>query len=357
MQILWLSGREITYPRNDVLLRALQRFSTVQIVNPVINKPKSLFWRSISIVVQSVPYLSKKHYDLIFIGFYGHFIMILMRLLTKSPIIFDAFISTYDTLCFDRKLFKPGSMIGRLAYWLDKKSCQKANMVLLDTPGQVRYFNQVFQIPAYKIKHVCVGCNEDIFYPRPDKKSNHTTVLFYSTYQPLHGVDMIIRAANMLKTESKISFRIIGDGQTFKQVNKLAEGFGLHNIKLLPIIPFEQLAKEISNADICLGGHFGSSSKAARVIPGKIYQILAMGKPLIASNTHANKKLLTHLENAYLCEVNDPRGLATGIRKLHHDRKLRETLAENGHKVFLSECSESVISEQVHGFILDMVKK
>ena len=77
MQILWLSGREITYPRNDVLLRALQRFVSVDVVDPVLKKPRSLFWRSISITLQSIPYLITKPYDLIVVGFYGHLIMVL----------------------------------------------------------------------------------------------------------------------------------------------------------------------------------------------------------------------------------------------------------------------------------------
>lgn len=356
MQILWLSGREITYPRNDVLLRALQRFVSVDVVDPVLKKPRSLFWRSISITLQSIPYLITKPYDLIVVGFYGHLIMVLISLFTKSPVLFDAFISTYDTICFDRKLFRPGSIIGRLAYWLDKISCQKAKMVLLDTPGHVDYFHQVIHIPLNKMKLLPVGCNEDIFYPRKSENTGFTQVLFYSTYQPLHGVDTVIRAAKLLQSESKINFRIIGGGQTYHQVISLAEELDLNNVTFLPSIPFDLLPNEISAADICLGGHFGRSDKANRVIPGKIYQILAMGKPLIASNTYANQELLTHGENAYLCNVDDSRDLAVAISKLHQDVSFRNYLAKNGRNLYIDKCSELIITKQMHSVVQNTLR-
>jgi len=80
-----------------------------------------------------------------------------------------------------------------------------------------------------------------------------------------------------------VEFRLIGSGQTFKETKKLSKQLGLRNIEFLPPIPIEELPYEISAADICLGGHFGLTEKAARVVPGKIYQILAMEKPIIAA--------------------------------------------------------------------------
>ncbi len=82
-----------------------------------------------------------------------------------------------------------------------------------------------------------------------------------------------------LQDQADIEFRLIGQGPEYHRVRALADQLKLDNVQFLPPIPLEDLADEISQADICLGGHFGPSQKAGRVIPGKIYQILAMARP------------------------------------------------------------------------------
>ena len=110
MRILYLIGREIEYPRNDILLRALRRFSDVDVIG-VSKRPKSLIINSLMIIVKSLHNLRNTNYDLIFIGFYGQLIIPVIGSFVRTPILFDAFISTYDTLILDRKLFPQQSIL------------------------------------------------------------------------------------------------------------------------------------------------------------------------------------------------------------------------------------------------------
>ncbi len=350
MNVLYLSGREPSYARNDVLLRALRRLATVNVVGE--NNSNSILRRSLSGFFQALPRLLSGQHDLIIIGFYGHLLTLLIRTVSRLPILFDAFISTYDTLCFDRQLFSPESLRGRLTFWLDRTACSLASLVLVDTPQQADYFVRTFAVPQQKIFPVPVGCNEDIFFPRAGATRNHaTTVLYYSSYQPLHGVDTVVRAAELVRKESDIHFRLVGAGPTFLQVRELANELGLDNISFPRAVPLKDLANEIANADICLGGPFGKTGKAARVIPGKIYQILAMQRPLIAASTPANTALLSHEKNAYLCEPDSPDVLAAAILRLQHDSTLRDKIAVAGRATFLERCSEAVITEQLKAVI------
>jgi glycosyltransferase involved in cell wall biosynthesis len=345
MHILWLTGRESTYPRNDVLLRAFQRLGTVDVVGGIQNPPKSLLLRSLRLFLQSLPFFAANTYDLVFVGFFGHFIMLPVRMLSRKPILFDAFVSTFDTICYDRQYFNPESVIGRLSYWLDRTACLNSDWVLLDTQSHVNYFQQTLNLQHTRFSVLPVGCNESIFFPRKTPGNEDLIVLFYSSYQPLHGVETIIRAASLLAQEPGIIFRLVGCGQTYQQVRSLAEDLGLTNISFLPFVTLNSLPDEIAAADICLGGHFGVSDKAHRVIPGKIYQILSMKKPLIASNTQANLELLRHEHNAYLCPVDDPESLADAIRTLHKNPAIRAHLANNAYGTYLQNCSEQIITE------------
>jgi len=355
LRVLFLTGRETDYPRNNVLLRAFQRFADTVVLNG--KRSDSIIIESVLGTTRALPRLLPKSYDLLFVGFYGHLMVLPLGLLSRAPVLFDAFVSTHDTLCHDRGRFAPGSLAGRLALRLDKASCHVADRVLLDSQSHIDYFAHQIGAPREKLRALPVGCNEDMFYPRPDHDSAHrisSTVLYYSSYLPLHGVDIVIRAAALLR-DKPTQFRLIGTGQEYSTVSKLAQSLKLHNVQFLPSIPLQDLPEEIARADICLGGHFGTTPKAERVIPGKVYQIIAMGKPLIAADTPANRELLTHMETAHLCSRGSPEALASAIWELHRDPVLRSKLGDRGHELYKEACSEAKITEKLHQLALEMI--
>lgn len=355
MRILYLVGREVSYPRNDVILRAFQRFAEVDVV-AIQHKPTSLLWNSASISIKSLPKLLSGKYDLIYVGFYGQIILLFICLLARHPILFDAFVSTYDTLTSDRRVASATSIIGRLAFILDRKSCQCASTIILDTVEHISYFTKTFNFPTEKFYSVPVGCNEEIFFPKPLSTNIFPfRVLYYNSYLPLHGVETVIEAAHILRTKP-ITFRLIGRGQTFEKTKQLAEQYQLQNIEFFPNIPLVNLPEEIAEAAICLGGPFGQSEKAQRVIPGKIYQILAMARPLIAGSTPANADFLSDGESALLILPGDAPALAEAIMKLYHDNALREQISKTGYQLYRKKSSEAVITETLKLLTLNVIE-
>lgn len=354
MNTLFLTGRELNYQRNEVIFRAFRRFSLVKTLSVKI-RPRSLMLNSFKITLRSVPKILFNSFDLIFVGFYGHLMMLPISRLARSPILFDAFVSTYDTLIEDRRVSAQYSLMAKLARWLDRTACNLADHVLLDTQHHVAYFINQFGLKHVGFSTLPVGCNEDIFYPRTNTgKKNSFRVLYYTSYLPLHGVDVVLKAAEELR-DHPVNFRLIGSGQTFLKATQLAAQLRLNNIEFIPPVPVEQLADEIAAADICLGGHFGSSPKAGRVIPGKVYQILAMARPLIASDTPANRELLSHVITAYLCRPNDPISLAEGIKTLLENHTLCERIAQNGYQLFREKCSEAIITNQLQRIMTKLI--
>ncbi len=356
IKVLFITGRELGYTRNDVLLRAFHRFCSVDVVG-IDRRPRSLAANSINISLPTIPRLFRKSYDLVFIGFYGQLLMCILGPLARGPILFDAFVSTYDTLIEDRQVGSKSSILAWAAKRLDQTACRLARRVMLDTRLHVDYFIEKYHLLPGKFVACPVGCNEDIFYPRPkpfDSLEGQTSVLYYSSYLPLHGVDTVVRAAALLRREG-VSFKLIGDGRMYSKTQQLANELGLDHVKFAPVMPLEQLPEDIANAGICLGGHFGSSAKAGRVVPGKIYQMLAMAAPIIATETPANMALLRHKESAYLCPPNDPQALAEAILFLHKHKDLRQHIAEQGRKLYLGQCSEAVITKILQQVVEDIL--
>ena len=308
----------------------------------VTNSSKKILIRYLQIIWK---FVRKKKYDVdvVFVGFLGQPMIPFIRVLWRGPLVFDAFLSLYDTLCFDRKWVSPKSIIGRLAWWVDKISCQLADIVILDTQAHADYFERTFNVPRNKLKVLFVSCDKEIFVPR-HTVNRYPTVLFYGSFLPLQGVDSIVRAAALL-ADTPIQFCIIGDGLMKQSIDKLVTQLKVPNLTFVPPVPLTHLPELIASASVCLGGHFGPSDKARRVIAGKTFQCLAMGKPTVVGDNNANRELMTHGKDAWFCEMENPEALANAVRTLIENPELRERLGKQACKTFIERASPDVVQE------------
>lgn len=283
--------------------------------------------------------------DAVLVTFPGHYIMPLAWLLTRfprKPLLFDAFISQYDTLVQDRKLVHETSPNALALWWIDRMACKLADCVFLDTEQHKRYFVETFSIRPEKISIVPIGAKEDVFTPAtPQSKHNPFQVVFHGSFIPLQGISTILDAAKLLEKED-IQFTIIGRGQTYNEEYAYAQSLGLTNVTFTGNLPMEEVAVKVQDADVCLG-IFGTTDKASRVIPHKAYEILASAKPLITGDTPAARAYFTDQKNALLSAPGDPKSLVEKILLLREHDDLREHIAQEGRNLFVETCKPATI--------------
>jgi len=327
-RILFTCGNEAAYVRNLLVRRALQQqFDVTEVTD---DQPGSLLVRNFRLLPRVVRALRTPH-DLVFAGFYGYFLTLILTRLTRKPVLLDAFVSNWDTMCFDRQSFEPYSMLGRLAFRLDRRACLDASHCLLDTETHRRYFVDTFGIPDSHVSTYYVGYDEKLFYPRPAPPgSGRLVVFYYGSYLPLHGVQHIVRAAKLLESEPGIEFRLIGDGIMYPQARQLADQLGVQRLTFHPPVPYGDLPAAIAESSICLGGPFGSNDKARRVIASKTFQFVAMGRATIVGDSPANREVFTNGEDVMMCRMADAKALASTILQLCRDASLRERIAQRG---------------------------
>jgi glycosyltransferase involved in cell wall biosynthesis len=171
-------------------------------------------------------------------------------------------------------------------------------------------------------------------------------VLFFGSFLPLHGVEIIAEAALLLAKEKAIRFRFIGQGQTYPQVRAFFKEHGLDNADFLGRLSLSRLPGEIAKADICLGV-FGRTEKSRRVVPHKIYQALAMGKAVVTARSPAVEEFFVHRRSIYLCDEPLPASLALAVLELRRDIGLREGLAAEGLKLMRSTFTPRLIGARL----------
>lgn len=354
MRILFVCGREPEYVRNQVILKALRKYTDVI---EVTDSSRNYLVRHMRLFFKLM-YRLEKH-DVVVVGFYGYLLVFLMRLLSRQPIVFDAFISTYDTLCFDRRRFAPNSLVGRMAFWLDKLACQLSDIVITDTQAHVNYFVQTYGLPPEKFAVLYLGCDEEHFYPRPPPRSLPFMVFYYGSFLPVQGIEYIIQTAKLLESQPEIAFQIAGNGIEYQRMRTLANTLGCTNIEFINWIPYHELPEYIAQASLCLGGHFSEKSKAQNVIATKTYQFLAMAKPTIVGDCPANAEIFSHGEHVYMCKMADSQSLADAILTLRHDGALRKKIAWGGYLLIMERYSiprlSIVLQEILHRVCLPVV--
>lgn len=345
---------DYNYPRSRVIIKGLRKNGVEVIEWSILHNPHTIF---------RYAKLLRKYttdYDAIIMGFPGGRDDIplakSLALFNRKPIIFDAFISQYDTKVFDKKVCREKSVRAKCYFYSDKIPCIISDLILLDTNEHIDYFVNTFGIKKEKFRRVFVGADDSLFYPvKAEKEDDKFRVLFYGTYIPLHGIEYIVEAAKLLENNKNIKFEILGSGQTYKDIMNLSKKLKIKNISFKKEWFEKNPQKYIIKTDVCLG-IFGDTPKAKRVIPNKAFQAMAMEKPLITGDSPAAREVFSNEENAILCEMANPKAIAEAILLLKEDKKLRKRIAENGYRLFKERFTPQVIGKEVKIIIEEVMK-
>ncbi|MEE3233054.1 MAG: glycosyltransferase [Candidatus Latescibacterota bacterium] len=291
-------------------------------------------------------YLRSTSPDVIVVGYPGYIDIILARLLnmfSKRLLVLVSFISLYDTVIVDRGSFKSNSLRSRLLFTLDRLAFGSADWVLVDTEQLAIYYADLFNLPPKRFQKSLVG---NVFDGITSKRTQHSKnmfrVLFFGTYVPLHGAHYIVDAAIELRNRP-VEFVLIGNGQEFDEVRTKTEVSNLDNITFFNTwYSIKQLTQAMADADVCLGV-FGTTPKASRVIPYKIFGALSLGRPIITRDSPAIRELLVDGESVLLCPPGDGSALAKCIERFRNDRELCFRIGEEGKKCYEREASNEAI--------------
>jgi len=232
----------------------------------------------------------------------------------------------------------------RLCYFFENICLRKANLIsVVSQPIKDELLKQgIFE---NKILVNFNGVDSEKFNPNIDSLAirkklgleNKLIVGTLSTFGVWHGTKVFSRAVKPTIQQCNnlaIHFLFIGDGVLRPECERIIQESGMEKyVTFTGTIPFTEIQQYLVTCDILVASHIPNSDGTPFFgSPTKLFEYMAMGKGIVASDLDQIGEVLEHKKTAWLVKPGDINDLVNGIIKLVQDKNLREILGEDARK-------------------------
>jgi glycosyltransferase involved in cell wall biosynthesis len=234
-------------------------------------------------------------------------------------------------LVFERTRFG-GLALTRIARWSERTVWRGADRVLPVT----RVLAQHILAAGVNDDRVTVihnGVNEAHFAGSQDRAgakaqfglSGRLVLGFVGFIREWHGVDRVIRWMGAASAPANVHLLVVGDGPARTALERLAQQHGLADrVTFTGVVARARMPQYIAAFDVAL-----QPAVVPYASPLKVFEYLALGKPIVAPRQPNIEEILDDGANALLFSPDDPGGLAAALERIVNDANLRTALGAN----------------------------
>lgn len=255
----------------------------------------------------------------------------------------------------------------RIAEFVTKISFNQASKIIAVSTAIKSQLIRAWNIDPAKIVVVPNGVDVEMFDPNKVFAADEKTalkplgghlVLFTGSFLPWHGVDILIRAFSEIEKDYPLTrLLLIGDGPTLKSMQDLSIDLGIREkVFFIGEVPHKEIPEYLKAADICVAP-YKELPVDLWFSPLKLFEYMAMAKPIIASNAGQISDVIDSEVSGLLVKPDNIEDLSNSIVRLLESDVLRESLGKNAQKIAREKYSwdeqvkkiEKVLEEVVNG--------
>lgn len=197
-----------------------------------------------------------------------------------------------------------------------------------------------------RVSVVTNGVDPDVFQPRepsPEFRQRYDLgdrfiCAYVGTIGMAHGLSVVVRAAKVLKEMNcdDVVFCLVGDGANRKQIETEVADVGVQDfVKFTGRLPKSDMPMVLANSDALLI-HLKKTDLFETVIPSKIFESMAMERPLIMGVQGESADIVQRSGAGIAMESENEQQLVDALLHLKNDESMRQQLGINGRK-FVTE--------------------
>ena len=191
----------------------------------------------------------------------------------------------------------PTELTRKTAKQFEKRTIQGADKVFVINKG-LRDYAVEMGANVDKISIVPAGVDLETFNPQVDGsyirekygiKKDDVLLFFMGWIYDFSGMKEVAESISSTDDE-RFKLMIVGDGDLYEPLTKMKSEKNLDGKLILTgKIPFAQIPEHVAAADICLLPAY-KNEIMMNIVPIKVYEYMAMGKPVIATDLPGIKK-------------------------------------------------------------------
>jgi glycosyltransferase involved in cell wall biosynthesis len=219
-------------------------------------------------------------------------------------------------------------------------------------------------VPAEKISIIKNGVDLELFNNKINGEkirislnaSDKFIISYIGTHGLSHALEHVLEAASLLKDRTDMLFLLIGEGAEKNKLVRMAKELKLTNVKFVDQISKEDLPYYYAACDAILVT-LKNLPLFKCVIPSKIFEIMAMSRPILISVEGESQILVVDKAHAGLkIKPEDPLSLKKGIEEIYNKKDLCREFGQNGRKFVETYFDRNVLANSYFDLITQLLK-
>ena len=208
------------------------------------------------------------------------------------------------------------------------------------------YVSQYVKNPD-KIKVIPNGVNTDRFHPKKIIPHAYFTVGFVGSLKPWHGLPMLLEAFEQFHDHYPQSrLLIIGKGPESDRLQREINQKNLNSVvQLTGAVPPYAIPFLLEQMDVAVAPY--PPLDKFYFSPLKVYEYMAAGLPVVASNIGQIRDVIQHGNNGLLCPPGDINALIEAFARLRRSPQLRHQLGTSARQTILDHYTWDQVIEKI----------
>ena len=168
---------------------------------------------------------------------------------------------------------------------------------------------------------------------------------YFGTHGMAHHLETVLEAARELIDWKDIMFLLVGDGAERSRLVAMRDEMKLSNVMMLDQQPKEKMPElwSLSNVSLVL---LKKSALFKTVLPSKIFESMAMEKPVILGVEGESAELVMSAGGGICIEPENAKDLASKVLKLYRDSTMCQELGSSGRRYVLEHFDRKVLARR-----------
>ena len=181
--------------------------------------------------------------------------------------------------------------------------------------------------------------------PYEELRDGTLNILFVGRLEDRKGLSYLLRGYHrMRKRHVDARLIVVGNGPRLREYRRYVATRRIRDVEFVGHVPLEAKLRYFASADIFCAPSTGQESFGIVLL-----EAMAAGLPIVASDIHGYKNVVSRNVEGYLVEPRNPRAIAAALYKLAGDPDLRHRMGEAG-RAKAGEYSWEQVTQRVVAF-------